>query len=305
MRRIRSHFPVLVLLAVTAIWGWTFVVVRDAVHAYPVVPFLAIRFGIAALCLTPIIARSRGGTAAGAFPGIALASGYLMQTIGLQYTTASKAGLLTGLFVVLTPILALLVWRRAPRPATTVAVTAALAGTALLVGPGAFQRGSQEALGDTLEVFTAFAFSTHILLLSVLAPGKNAVRLAWMQMVVAASLFTASGLALHQFRPPTPTVWGALLITGVLASAVGSYAQTAVQQRISAARTAIVLAAEPAFAAFFGVVLAGDRFGPVQGLGAGLILAAIGFHEWTAAAATAPRSDASGPAPPGAESAVG
>ena len=297
MRRLRHRAPVLALLLVTAVWGWTFVVVRDAVHDYPVLPFLALRFAVASLCLTPAVLRSRQGAAAGMVPGVALAAGYLAQTAGLQYTTASKAGLLTGLFVVLTPVLGVIVWRRAPGRPTLVAVVGALAGTALLVLPGAAGHGGQETAGDALEVLTAFSFSIHILLLSWLAPRSNAARLAWAQMVVAAGLFSLATLTAGQFRPPGPSVWLALVITGVLASALAFWAQTAAQQRISASRTAVILAAEPAFAAFFGVVLAGDRYGLVQALGAGLILVAIGYHEWASVPPPAPGSADSEPIP--------
>jgi drug/metabolite transporter (DMT)-like permease len=222
----------------------------------------------------------RSRIVAGVPPGLALAAGYLAQTAGLKYTTASKAGLLTGLFVVLTPLLVFLLWRRAPDAATIVAVAGALAGTAMLVGPGVTARGSQEALGDALEVLTALAFSIHILLLARFAPGRNPAVLAWVQMLVAAIIFSVAAGSAGEFHAPAASVWIALGVTGVVASALAFWVQTAVQQRISPSRTAIVLVAEPAFAAFFGLVLAGDRFGVVQGSGAVLILAAIAYHEW-------------------------
>jgi drug/metabolite transporter (DMT)-like permease len=280
-------------------------VVRDAIHGYPVLPFLGIRFTIAAVCLAPAVVRSLRGAAAGIVPGFALAGGYLAQSAGLKFTTASKAGLLTGLFVVITPLLGIVVWRRLASAATLAAAAGALIGTGMLLGAGAAQPGSQQLIGDTLEVLTALCFSIHILLLARFAPGREPARVAWTQMLVAAMLFSLTGQAAGQFRPPDSSVWLALVVTGVLASAVAFLVQTAVQQRISPSRTAIVLAAEPAFATLFGVILAGDRFGPLQGAGAALIVGAVGFHEWAAAQGGAAGVADSVPVPRDAETAPG
>lgn len=272
--------PVLLLLAVTAIWGWTFVVVRDAVQAYPVLPFLALRFAIAAVVLAPALLRSGRGVAAGLLPGVALSAGYLCQTAGLQYTTASKAGLFTGLFVVFTPLLEFAIARRMPSLETAFAVAGALTGTALLagVGPGVAS-GTRELLGDSLEILTAVAFSVHILLLSRVSPCLDATRVATGQLLVAVLLFTFGAAGTATMTAPSGAVWLALVITGVLASAVAFLVQTFVQQRISASRTALILVAEPAFATLFGVLLAGDRLSGAQASGAGLILLTLLVHE--------------------------
>lgn len=279
MVAVRRAAPVLALIGVTAVWGWTFVVVRDAVGAYPVLPFLAVRFAIAAAILAPAGLRGGSGFKAGLLPGVVLAAGYLAQTAGLTRTTASKAGLLTGLFVVLTPLFAFAVWRARPRLLTLAAVLAAVAGTALLVIPGSSGHGSQEAVGDALEILTAACFAVHILLLSRIAPGKDALRMALAQMSIAAMIFTGGASLTGGFPRPSASVWLALGITGVLASAIAFWLQTAVQQRVSATRTAVILAAEPAFATFFGLVLAGDHFGLAQAAGAAIILTAIAVHE--------------------------
>ncbi|MGI8968309.1 MAG: DMT family transporter [Chloroflexota bacterium] len=276
-RRGGRALPVLALLGITAIWGWTFVIVRDAVSGYPVAPFLALRFVLAALILAPAVFLKGSGIRAGLLPGVVLACAYLTQTIGLRYTTASKAGLLTGLFVVLTPVLGYLVLRRPPRGATVVSVIGALVGTALLVGP-LQGGGSREALGDGLEVATALLLSCHILLLAHLAAKANVLRLAFSQMMAGAILFSGGALFTGEIPPP-PSVWPAILITGVLASALAFLVQTFVQQRISAERTAVIMASEPAFATLFGIMLAGDHFSLSQAAGAAAILLAIGYHE--------------------------
>lgn len=270
---------VVLLLVVTAIWGWTFVVVRDAVHGFPVLPFLAFRFGIAGILLLPVMLRGGAGLRAGMLPGIVLSVGYLCQTAGLQFTTASKAGLFTGLFVVFTPLFEFAVLRIRPPLLTIFAVSAALTGTVLLAGVSPALAGSRELLGDGLEILTAIAFSVHMLLLSRLSASLDALRVALSQMTVATALFGALSIGTATIAAPTPAVWPALLITGVLASAFGFWVQTYAQQRISASRTAVVLVAEPAFATLFGFLLAGDRFTVLQATGAAFILGALFVHE--------------------------
>lgn len=274
-----GRFPVLALVIVTAIWGWTFVVVQDAVASYPVLPFLAIRFGIAALALTPAAFRSGKGVTAGFMPGALLALGYLTQTVGLQYTTASKAGLLTGLFVVITPLLAFCFHRQRPAAWTMAAVGAALGGTILLASPGSSGAKSSELLGDGLEVLTAILFSLHILVLARLDKSNAASRVALGQMLTAFCLFSVASVGSGGFPRPSPAVWGAIAVTGLLASALAFWVQTYVQQRISAARVALILVCEPAFAMMAGLVLAGDRFSAIQAAGAGIVLVALAFHE--------------------------
>jgi drug/metabolite transporter (DMT)-like permease len=264
---------------VTAIWGYTFVVVRDAVRIYPVVPFLSLRFCLAALLLTPLLLRGHNDLRAGILPGVALGAGYLCQTVGLQYTTASQAGLLTGLFVVFTPVLEMAVYRTGPRQVTVVAVIAAFTGTALLAAPGGVAVSRLQVLGDGLEILTAIAFSVHLLLLGRATTGRDTGQLAFAQIATAAVAFTIGASATGGYPSPDGQVWTALLITAGLATAAAFWIQTRVQQYLSPSRTALVLVLEPAFATLFGFLLAGDSFTRVQAAGAALILTAIVGHE--------------------------
>lgn len=267
------------LMCVTAIWGYTFVVVRDAVNIYPVVPFLSLRFCLAALLLSPLLLRGRADLRAGVLPGAALGAGYLSQTLGLQYTTASQAGLLTGLFVVITPVLETAVNRAMPRRVTVAAVVVAFAGTILLAVPSAVSVGRTQLVGDGLEILTAVAFSIHLLLLGRATPGRNSGQVAFAQIATAALAFTVGAIATRGYGRPNGEVWSALLITAGLATAIAFWIQTRAQQYLTPSRTALVLVLEPAFATLFGVVLAGDSFTRVQIVGAALILSAIAGHE--------------------------
>lgn len=274
---------VLLLIAVTAVWGWTFVLVKDAISQYPTVPFLAVRFALALVVMAVVVhRRPRLRTLwTGAVVGAVLAAGYLLQTLGLERTSPGNAGLITGLFVVFTP----LIERAAGRPVarrTYVAVVVALAGTALLSGA---QRGAV-GLGDLLVVGCALAFAVHIVLLSHWSPSLPSGSLAMVQMGAAALLFGA-GSARGFAPPPSVGVGVAIAITGVFASALAFLVQTWAQVHLTASRTALVLATEPAWALGFSVLLAGQRLDAAQGAGAALLLLAILGHELLAARAGA------------------
>ncbi|MDQ6792695.1 MAG: DMT family transporter [Candidatus Dormibacteraeota bacterium] len=265
---------VALLLGVTAVWGWTFVVVKDAISQYPVLPFLAIRFLIATVAMLVLVRRlpSRRVCALGALIGLPLAAGYLLQTAGLRSTSPGNAGLITGLFFVFTPLLDRL-FGVALRPRTLLAVLTALVGTVLLTGAGKTGIGA----GDLLVLGCAVCFALQIVMLSHWSPGLPAAELTLVQLATSAALFTAGGIG--QFQVPSAGVWTALLITGLFASALAFFIQTWVQSHLSASRTALVLAGEPGWALFFSVLLAGQRLGPLQAAGAALVLAAIAGHE--------------------------
>jgi drug/metabolite transporter (DMT)-like permease len=265
---------VLLLVLVTAVWGWTFVLVKDAISQYPTLPFLAIRFAIAALVMVGVVRRPPGWkiVRVGVPIGVALAAGYLFQTVGLQTTSPGNAGLLTGLFVVFTPLIDGLFGVAIP-PRTILAAVAALVGTLLLTGSGL----ALPHLGDLLVIACALCFAVHIVLLSRFAPGLAPAPLAMVQMLTAAVLF--GGSALPQLRPPSGSVWFAIGVTAILASAVAFFIQTWAQAHLSASRTALILATEPAWALVAAILLAGQRFGLVQAIGAGIVLLAIVGHE--------------------------
>lgn len=263
----------------TAVWGWTFVLVKDAISQYPTLPFLAIRFAIAFLVMALLVRRlpNRRLLVVGAAVGAALAAGYLLQTVGLQSTSPGNAGLITGLFVVFTPLLDRAFGARLSGR-TVVAALVALAGIALLAGrPGGI------AFGDVLVLGCALAFALHIVLLGRWAPTLPAAPLAMVQLAVAAVLFTVPGAAAGEFRPPPAPVWPAIVITGVFASALAFFIQTWAQAHLAPSRVALILASEPAWALLFAIVLAGQRFGFQQALGAALVLVAVIGYEALAA----------------------
>lgn len=271
----RSWLPTLTLLLVTAVFGWTFVVVKDVLAEYPVLPYLGLRFGIAVLTLVLVLRRwpTWADFRRGLPVGVILAIGYLFQSEGMVTIKPGIAGLLTGLFVVFTPLLDRLLFRADLRLKTIVSVVAALLGTALLTGAG---RGF--SLGDLLVVLSALAFAGQIVLLS---HAKGSVgQLSLVQMTVCAAVFLLLG---SSAGVPYPAISGsvalALAVTGILASALAVVAQTWAQRKMSASRAGLVLAAEPAFALLFAAALTGERLDRLQLLGAVVLMAAIIGHE--------------------------
>jgi drug/metabolite transporter (DMT)-like permease len=266
----------LALVAVTAVWGYTFVPMKDAVALYPLFAFLAVRFLIAAVVLAAPAAprlRSLGrqGWLAGIALGLLLALGYALQTAGLQRTTVSSAGFITGLYVVFTPLLGLLLFRTRVGAAVWLGVGLAVAGLALLSGVGA-----GDPAGDLLVLAGSAAYSLQIALMERYAPRYDPVAFTQAEMVAAFAGFAVVAVALGQVEVPRGwTVWWALLVTGIFASALGFLVQTWAQRRISASRTAIAFALEPVFAGIFGFWLAGDRLGAVGWAGSALIMAGI------------------------------
>jgi drug/metabolite transporter (DMT)-like permease len=284
--------PLLALIFVTAVWGVTFVQVKDAVAIYPLFAFLAVRFAIASATLAlPAAKRVRGlgrsGAAGGAFLGLLLAAGYALQTAGLERTTVSSTGFITGMYVVLTPLIALVLYRSRIGLAAWGGVVVATVGLAMLSG---IHAGS--VVGDLLVLAAAAVYSLQIVLMERYAPRFDALAFTFVEMAAAFVGLLIVALALGDLSVPHGwTVWGALLVTGVFASALGFLVQTWAQRRTSATRTALAFSMEPVWTAFFGYTLAGDRLGALGWGGCAAIMAGIVLAEPAAAAVLAGKLD--------------
>jgi drug/metabolite transporter (DMT)-like permease len=271
------------LVAVTAVWGVTFVQVKDALALYPLFAFLAVRFAIATLTLAPFAARRVRGAGLGASValGLLLALGYALQTAGLERTTVSSAGFITGLYVVFTPVFAFGLFRIRVGRTVVAGVALSLAGLGLLAGVGV-----GDPAGDLLVLAGSAAYSLQIALMERYAARYDPVAFTFVEMAAAFGGFAAVALALGEVELPRgSTVWGALLVTGIFASALAFLVQTWAQRRLSAARTALAFALEPVWTAIFGYTLAGDRLGTLGWLGAALIMGGIVVAEPAAAEA--------------------
>jgi drug/metabolite transporter (DMT)-like permease len=258
--------------------------VKDAVAVYPLFAFLALRFAIASGTLAVpgahrVRALGRGGVTAAVVAGGLLGSGYALQTAGLERTSVSSTGFVTGLYVVFTPLFALALFRTRVRVATWAGVVLATTGLAMLAG---IHGGS--AAGDFLVLAGAAVYSLQIVLMERYAPRYDALAFTLVEMITSFAGLLAIALAGGELTMPHgATVWGALLVTGVFASALAYLAQTWAQQRTTATQTALAFTLEPVWTAFFGFTLAGDRLGALGWSGCVVILAGILLAEPAAA----------------------
>ena len=264
-------------MGIAAVWGLTFVMVQDAIAMLPTMAFLAYRFLAAAALMAlvfrrPLLRLDADGWRAGLLMGAFLTAGYICQTLGLEHTSASNAGFITGLFVVLTPVLgAVALGQRISGVAWAAAAVSAL-GLYLLSGAG----GGFRLRGDGLVLLCALAFAAHILATARGVERHETGGLVVVQLLVCGVSCLAIGAVAGDLEIPRGgTVWSALVVTALVASALGFFVQTFAQRHAPPARTALILASEPAFAGLFGYLLADERLSAVSWAGAGLILAAI------------------------------
>lgn len=258
------------LIAITAVWGGTFVMVKDAVSSYPIPAFFAFRFLLATVIFLPLIRRIDTRSVRAGLPiGVAMGLAFIVQTIGLHITLASDTGLITGLAVVFVPLIEWLTWRtRVSRP-TAIALGIAMVGLVLLVGG----LPRQLALGDVIVGVSAIGFAVQVILLSRRSPGHDTVSLTMGLLIGAAAVFVVAAVTPVGGGLPLPPmrVWPALIVTATLATSLGFFVQSWAQQRLAATPAAIVLLTEPAWAVFFGVVFSGNPFPPIRIAGAALL----------------------------------
>jgi drug/metabolite transporter (DMT)-like permease len=282
---VRRPGPLLALVGVTAIWGVTFVQVQDALALYPLFAFLAVRFTISTVVLAPFAIRPllrlpREGYIVGVGVGALLATAYGLQTAGLELTTVASTGFITGLYVVFTPLLALFFFGTPVPRSLWIGIALAIVGLLLLNGvPG----GS--TVGNLLVLGNAVFQSLQITAMERYAPRHDPRALTFLQMATSAVGFVVIALALGELEMPHgSTVWGALIVTGVFAGALGYLIATWVQARTTAARAALVFTLEAPFAAIFGVLLADELLGWAGWLGCAVMMAGILLAEPAAAA---------------------
>lgn len=266
------------LVLATLIWGSTFVLVKDVVGQVPPLLFLAARFmlGAVALAIMVTIARRWRGLSWqeliwGGLLGFFLWAGYAFQTIGLQWTTASNAGFITGLSVVLVPVFGIFLLHKAPEGWSWVGVVLATVGLALLSLH--LEDGLRMNAGDPIVLGCAVAFAFHIVLISKFAWRADPLRLTLVQVVVAGVLnAVSSGLFERPVGPMGGEIWAAAAFLGLVATALAFGAQVTVQRFTSAVHTALIFTLEPVFAAIFSVWLQGDRLGATGLTGGALIV---------------------------------
>ncbi|NUR80082.1 MAG: DMT family transporter [Dermatophilaceae bacterium] len=271
----RTRLATLLLVALTAVWGSTFFLIRDLVETVPPVDFLAVRFSLSAVIMLAVFwrpLRALTGRQLGAGVGLGALYGLaqILQTQGLASTPASVSGFITGTYVVLTPVFTAVLLRERVAGSTWAAVALATGGLALLS-----LNGFSVGVGEAITLLAAALYALHIVGLGRHSASEIATGLSVVQMVVIALLCLVGAAPGGIVLPSSPGQWASVLYMVVFASILALWVQTWAQAHMPATRAAIVMTLEPVFAAFFAVTL-GDESATLRMLAGGaLVLAAM------------------------------
>jgi drug/metabolite transporter (DMT)-like permease len=270
-----STLALLAMVGATASWGTTFVLVKNVIDRMPVADFLTFRFGVAAIAMVMVTGRRAvrlprrrivQGLVLGGFYG----GGQILQTIGLHTTPVAVSGFLTGLYVVLTAVLAGPVLGQRPGRVTWMAVGLATAGLAVMS-----LSGFAISAGELLILASTVLFAFHILGLGAWSTAADALPLAAWQMV-GITIICGLTQAPHGFSlPPDGHAWAVVVFTALVSGAGALLVQTWAQAHLSATRIAVVMTMEPVWTAVFAVLLAGESLTARTALGGLMILAAM------------------------------
>jgi drug/metabolite transporter (DMT)-like permease len=263
------------LLAVSASWGAAFVIMKPAIERQSVNSFLATRFAVAVIAmilLRPSVLQkiNKEMLLKGSLAGLFLGTGYIFQTLGLARTGAAITGFVTGLYVVLTPLIAALFLKERITRFTWFCVALATVGLALLS-----LRGWSIGAGEALVFVSAIAFAAHIVTLSKWSFGLDAYALTIVQLSICALLTGVISLGQGYETPPDSGVWGVVIFTAVIATAVAFIVQTWSQAHMNSTKVAVILTMEVVFAALFAVAFGGESLTLQVSLGGVMVLLAM------------------------------
>ena len=262
------------ILCTTAIWGVSFVIMKNSMEILTPLWFLSCRFGLACVLMAllnfPKLKGIRWKNMLEAFSiGLPLAFGYAMQTLGLTLTTASNSAFITGIYVVFIPLIGWLFTKKVKTRQLLIAILAFIGLAAL-----SLDANLQINIGDLLVLAGAVGYAAHFLVLDHYTKLYDSLLISGLQIFTSMILLVIAALI---FEPlPTaasfpPTVIHALLFTAALGTALGFLVQTVAQKVLEPTPASILFTSESLFAAFFGMLLLNERFIPRQVLG-GVIL---------------------------------
>ena len=263
------------LLAVAAMWGISFVWMKDILDQQDVYSFLVSRFIVAALVMLvanpKVIARlNRTLLLKGSLIGTALGLGYIFQTLGLERTTPAITGFITGLYVVLTPLIGALILKEKLTISAWFYIALATVGLGVLS-----INGLSIGTGELFVLISAFLFAAHILLLSRWSRDFDAYTLTFVQLATCA-IVSGIPASLNGFiAPPDTQVWAVVIFTAVFATFFAFVVQTWAQARISATKVAVILTMEVVFTALFSVALGAEPLTLRIVLGGSMVLVAM------------------------------
>jgi drug/metabolite transporter (DMT)-like permease len=279
---IKIRLAVVALLLVGFVWGAAFVLMKDAIQEQPYMDFLATRFTVAAVAmflLRPVVASklAPGDLKYGAIAGVVLAFAYITQTIGLELTTASISGFLTGLYVVITPLLAWLVLKQ--KISLKIFIGAVLAAIGLGVLSGAATTVEFQ-IGQIWLIVCAVLYAVHILVLGKFGQGRDSYRFAMLQIAFVAIVTWAFALADGYQAPPNGSVWFAIVFTALLSTVFAFWVQTWAQTIIEPSRVALLITSEVIFTAMLAVGVGQEPLTLTMVVGGSIMVVAMLLVEW-------------------------
>lgn len=263
------------LLAVTASWGSTFVLIKDLLDRVPTLDFLAVRFLIAGLVMLAVAHRSvfaldrtalQRAVVLGGLYGVA----QILQTAGLAHTPASVSGFITGMYVVFTPLLAALLLRTRITALTWGAVVLAAAGLGVLT-----LQGLSVGYGEALTLVASAIYALHIVALGAWSNARDALGLSVVQLLVIALVCLAATAPDGVVLPDRTSDWLSVVYMALVAGAGALVVQTWAQAHLPPTRTALVMSMEPVFATLFAVLFGGEDPTVRMAVGGSMVLAAM------------------------------
>ena len=276
----KTTWAIIALFGVTFSWGAGFVLMKDAIAEQPVFDFLATRFTVAFLVMIAIRPQvlaliNKRLLLRGSILGVMLGLAYTTQTIGLELTTAAITGFLTGLYVVFTPLLFWLLFRKKVDKRVIVGTVIAFAALLLI----SFNGFTLDA-GQIWLIACAVLFAGHIIGLSFWSNAKDIFPLTVIQLAVAGLVNWLGAVSDGYQAPPNQSVWAVVLFTAVFATALAFWAQTWAQSIMDPSRVAIILTTEVIFAAVIAVAVGQEVLELRTILGGALMVIAMLIVEW-------------------------
>jgi drug/metabolite transporter (DMT)-like permease len=269
------------MLATAAVWGGSFVVMKDSLEQQDVYSFLSSRFLLASLLMflyRPNVFKGldKKFVRQAVLAGLLLGSGYIFQTLGLTKTTVSNTGFVTGLYLVFTPLISLIILKRHVLKVQWAAVIIAFAGLVLIS-----YNGISIGFGETLVLISAFLYGAHFVALGEWSDGGNTYALTLIQIMTVSALATACALINGYQVAPSNRVWISILFTALFATFLAFLVQTKAQSVMSATAASVLLAMETPFALIFGLIFNDDPLTLRIITGGGMVMLAMGLVIWS------------------------
>jgi drug/metabolite transporter (DMT)-like permease len=269
------------MLLTAAVWGGSFVIMKDSLEQQDVYSFLSSRFLLASLLMflyRPNVFKGLNSKfiRRAILAGLLLGGGYIFQTLGLAKTTVSNTGFITGLYLVFTPLISLAILKRHVLPIQWAAVVIATAGLFLIS-----YNGISIGLGETLVLISAFLYGAHFVALGEWSDGGNTYALTLIQIMTVGALATICALINGYQIAPNGAVWLSILFTAFFATFLAFLVQTKAQSVMSATAASVLLAMETPFALIFGLTFHDDPLTIRIITGGGMVMIAMGLVIWS------------------------